>query len=102
MQVIDGKVTAKAIKAEIRIEVDAMILAGNRPPHLAAILVGHDGGSETYVAYKIKDCEEVFVEILINPCSTPDNLFVLGHRLNSAFQYDYLASLSINTGCHQF
>jgi methylenetetrahydrofolate dehydrogenase (NADP+)/methenyltetrahydrofolate cyclohydrolase len=59
MQVIDGKATAKEIKAEIRQEVDSMVSDGKRPPHLAAILVGHDGGSETYVAYKIKDCEEV-------------------------------------------
>jgi methylenetetrahydrofolate dehydrogenase (NADP+)/methenyltetrahydrofolate cyclohydrolase len=59
MQLIDGKATAKAIKEEIKEEVDKLVLAGNRPPHLAAILVGHDGGSETYVAYKIKDCEEV-------------------------------------------
>lgn len=59
MQIIDGKETAKTIKAEIRAEVDAMISAGKRAPHLAAVLVGHDGGSETYVAYKIKDCEEV-------------------------------------------
>ena len=59
MQLIDGKATAKAIKKEIKIEVDKLILAGHRSPHLAAILVGHDGGSETYVAYKIKDCEEV-------------------------------------------
>lgn len=59
MQLIDGKATAKAIKAEIKEEVDQLVLDGNRPPHLAAILVGHDGGSETYVAYKIKDCEEV-------------------------------------------
>lgn len=59
MQIIDGKATAKTIKAEIKAEVDAMVSAGRRAPHLAAILVGHDGGSETYVAYKIKDCEEV-------------------------------------------
>ena len=59
MQLIDGKATAKAIKEEIKEEVDKLVLAGHRPPHLAAILVGHDGGSETYVAYKIKDCEEV-------------------------------------------
>ena len=59
MQLIDGKATSKAIKAEIKTEVDSLVLAGHRPPHLAAILVGHDGGSETYVAYKIKDCEEV-------------------------------------------
>ena len=59
MQLIDGKATAKAIKEEIKTEVDKLVQAGNRQPHLAAILVGHDGGSETYVAYKIKDCEEV-------------------------------------------
>lgn len=59
MQLIDGKATAKAIKEEIKEEVDKLLQNGNRPPHLAAILVGHDGGSETYVAYKIKDCEEV-------------------------------------------
>ena len=59
MKIIDGKATAKEIKAEIKSEVDAIIAGGRRAPHLAAILVGHDGGSETYVAYKIKDCEEV-------------------------------------------
>ncbi len=59
MQIIDGKATAKAIKAEIAQEVTQMVQQGFRRPHLAAVLVGHDGGSETYVAYKIKDCEEV-------------------------------------------
>ncbi len=59
MQIIDGKATAKAIKEEIRAEVDSLVSAGKRNPHLAAILIGHDGGSETYVAYKIKDCAEV-------------------------------------------
>lgn len=59
MQLIDGKATAKAIKLEIKAEAESLLAAGFRPPHLAAILVGHDGGSETYVAYKIKDCEEV-------------------------------------------
>ena len=59
MQLIDGKATAKAIKEEIKIEVDKLVQSGERQPHLAAILLGHDGGSETYVAYKIKDCEEV-------------------------------------------
>ncbi len=59
MQLIDGKATAKAIKKEIKVEVDKLVDQGHRPPHLAAILVGHDGGSETYVAFKIKDCEEV-------------------------------------------
>lgn len=59
MKIIDGKATSRTIKEEIKAEVDARISAGHRQPHLAAILVGHDGGSETYVAYKIKDCQEV-------------------------------------------
>ena len=58
MQLIDGKATAAAIKAEIAAEVDAMVKAGRKRPHLAAILVGHDGGSETYVKNKVKACEE--------------------------------------------
>jgi methylenetetrahydrofolate dehydrogenase (NADP+)/methenyltetrahydrofolate cyclohydrolase len=59
MQLIDGKTTARTIKLEIKAEVESLVAQGYRAPHLAAILVGHDGGSETYVAYKIKDCEEV-------------------------------------------
>lgn len=62
MQIIDGKATAKAIKQEISAEVDKRISEGKKRPHLAAVLIGHDGGSETYVAYKIKDCEEVGFE----------------------------------------
>lgn len=59
MKLIDGKKTAAEIKAEIAEEVRKIKLQGGKIPHLAAVLVGHDGGSETYVAYKIKDCEEV-------------------------------------------
>ena len=59
MQIIDGNATAKAIKEKIKSEVDSMVQKGVRRPHLAAVLVGHDGASESYVAYKIKDCEEV-------------------------------------------
>lgn len=57
MQIIDGKQTATEIKMEIASEVERMVQAGQRRPHLAAILVGHDGGSETYVANKVKACE---------------------------------------------
>ena len=56
MKLIDGKQTATEIKKEIAAEVREMLAAGAKKPHLAAILVGHDGGSETYVAFKIKDC----------------------------------------------
>lgn len=58
MELIDGKATAAAIKQEIAQEVSEMVARGEKRPHLAAILVGHDGGSETYVAAKVKACEE--------------------------------------------
>lgn len=54
---IDGKATAAAIKAEIKEEVERIVAQGGRRPHLAAILVGHDGGSETYVKNKVLACE---------------------------------------------
>ena len=57
MTLIDGKATAATIKAEIAARVEEIIAAGGKRPHLAAILVGHDGGSETYVANKVKACE---------------------------------------------
>ena len=57
MTLIDGKQTADDIKREIAAEVEEMVAQGKRRPHLAAILVGHDGGSETYVANKVKACE---------------------------------------------
>lgn len=58
MQLIDGKATAAAIKAEIAEEVKTMVAQGGKQPHLAAVLVGHDGGSETYVKNKVKACEQ--------------------------------------------
>ena len=58
MTLIDGKKTAAEIKQEIAAEVKNIESTGNRAPHLAAILVGHDGGSETYVANKVKACGE--------------------------------------------
>ena len=57
MQLIDGKATAAKIKEEIAAEVAEMVAKGGKRPHLAAILVGHDGGSETYVKNKVIACE---------------------------------------------
>lgn len=57
MQLIDGKKVSDEIKQEIKAEVDKIIADGGKRPCLAAILVGHDGGSETYVANKVKACE---------------------------------------------
>lgn len=57
MQLIDGKAVSEKIKQEIATEVATIVANGGKRPHLAAILVGHDGGSETYVANKVKACE---------------------------------------------
>lgn len=59
MQLIDGKKISAEIKAEIADEVSKMTALGYKAPHLAAVLVGHDGASETYVAGKVKSCGEV-------------------------------------------
>ena len=56
---IDGKAIADQVKAEIAEEVKQMLAEGKKRPHLAVIIVGHDGGSETYVAHKVKSCEQV-------------------------------------------
>ncbi len=59
MKLIDGKAISAQIKKEIAQEVAEIKAAGGKTPHLAAVLVGNDGGSETYVASKVKTCEEV-------------------------------------------
>ncbi len=59
MELIDGKAVAAQIKKEIAAEVEEIKAAGAKVPHLAAVLVGHDGGSETYVANKVRTCEEL-------------------------------------------
>lgn len=58
MQLIDGKATAAAIKEQIAREVAQIVAAGGKQPHLVAVLVGHDGGSETYVKNKVLACEK--------------------------------------------
>ncbi len=61
-QIIDGKKVASEIKREIAAEVAALRLSGKKVPHLAAILVGNNGSSETYVSNKVKDCNEVGIQ----------------------------------------
>ncbi|KGN74369.1 5,10-methylene-tetrahydrofolate cyclohydrolase [Porphyromonas macacae] len=58
-QVLDGKATSKAIREELKKKVEERLAEGKRRPHLSAVLVGHDGGSEAYVASKMKACEEI-------------------------------------------
>jgi methylenetetrahydrofolate dehydrogenase (NADP+) / methenyltetrahydrofolate cyclohydrolase len=59
MQILDGKKTAQAIKDELKLDVAQLAAEGKKVPHLAAILIGNNGASETYVAAKVKACEEV-------------------------------------------
>jgi methylenetetrahydrofolate dehydrogenase (NADP+)/methenyltetrahydrofolate cyclohydrolase len=59
MQLLDGKAVAARMKCEMAGEIEQIKAAGGRVPHLAAILVGHDGASETYVAAKVKTCGEI-------------------------------------------
>jgi methylenetetrahydrofolate dehydrogenase (NADP+) / methenyltetrahydrofolate cyclohydrolase len=59
MKILDGKEAAKAIKSELKIEVAQLVAEGKKIPHLAAILIGSNGASETYVAAKVKACDEI-------------------------------------------
>jgi len=86
MQLIDGKAVAAQIKKEIAEEVALIKAKGGKTPHLAAVLVGHDGGSETYVANKVRACEEVgFRSTLIRYESdvTEEELLACVDRLNN-------------------
>ena len=66
MKILDGKLAAQAIKDELKITVAQRVIEGKKAPHLAAILVGNNGASETYVAAKVKACEETgFTSTLI-------------------------------------
>lgn len=91
MQLIDGKATAAEIKKEIAAEVLRMVAEGRRRPHLAAILVGNDGGSEAYVASKVRACEECgFQSTLLrfDTDVTEDELLAAVRRLNEDSSVD--------------
>ena len=73
MQILDGKIVSKAVKDAIKIKTAVLKSAGKKAPHLAAILIGNNGASETYVASKVKSCEEVgFKSSLIRLPETVD------------------------------
>ncbi|WP_294072386.1 bifunctional methylenetetrahydrofolate dehydrogenase/methenyltetrahydrofolate cyclohydrolase FolD [Proteiniphilum sp. UBA1028] len=91
MKLIDGKAVATQIKQEIAEEVTRIKTAGGKTPHLAAVLVGHDGGSETYVANKVRACEEVgFTSTLIRYEAdvTEEELLACVDRLNKDADID--------------
>jgi len=91
MELIDGKKIADAVKQEIAAEVAQMVASGHKKPHLAAILVGHDGGSETYVAHKVKACEQCGFDstvIRFEETVTEEELLQAIARLNSDSSVD--------------
>lgn len=91
MTLIDGKATANVIKAQIAEEVKAIVAARGKQPHLAAVLVGHDGGSETYVRNKVIACEQCgFKSTLIRfeDTVTEEELLACVDRLNGDADVD--------------
>ena len=91
MQLIDGKATATAIKAQIAQQVSDIVANGGKQPHLAAVLVGHDGGSETYVKNKVIACEQCgFKSTLIRyeDDVTEEELLACVERLNNDADID--------------
>ncbi|PWJ42357.1 methylenetetrahydrofolate dehydrogenase (NADP+)/methenyltetrahydrofolate cyclohydrolase [Sediminitomix flava] len=86
MQLIDGKATSKAIKLEIKDKVEEITKNGGKRPHLAAVLVGNDGASQTYVNSKVKSCEEVGFEstlIRLEEDTTEEKLLEVVAQLNN-------------------
>lgn len=91
MTIIDGKKISDEIKTEIKIEVDELVSKGYKRPHLAAVLVGSDGGSITYVNHKVKACEQVgFKSTMLefNDDISQDELLATVHKLNNDSDID--------------
>ena len=91
MIILDGKKTSNDIKAEIAESVKGIVANGSRTPHLAAVIVGNDGASLTYVGSKVRACKRVgFDSTLINlPESTSeDELLEKVNELNNDEQID--------------
>lgn len=91
MQILDGKIVSQAVKDTLKIKTEALKSAGKKTPHLAAILVGSNGASETYVASKVKNCEEVgFKSSLIRLPETIDEAALIAaiEQLNADANVD--------------
>ena len=99
MIILDGKKTSNDIKAEITESVKQIVANGSRPPHLAAVIVGNDGASLTYVGSKVRACKRVgFDSTLINlaESTTEDELLEKVNELNNDEQIDgYIVQLPL-------
>ena len=90
-QLLDGKALSQKIKEEIKLVVDQRIAAGKKRPHLAAILVGTDGASETYVGHKVKSCQQVGFEstlLRFDDNATEKEVLDAVHSLNENEEID--------------
>jgi len=86
MLILDGKIASAAIKESLTKDVERLINDGKRPPHLAAILIGNNGASETYVTSKVKQCGEIGFQsslIRFNDDISEDILLHKIHELNN-------------------
>lgn len=93
MELLDGKKVAAKIKAELKSEVDDILATGKRAPHLVAILVGNDGASETYVASKAKDCQQLGMDSTVmrfEDTITEEELLKQIEQINSNDKFDGL------------
>ncbi len=91
MQLLDGKIASASVKEKIKQQVAELKAKGKRAPHLAAILVGNDGASETYVASKVRTCEEIgFESTMVRYASSIDETILLQkiEELNQAEHID--------------
>ena len=85
MQLLDGKLASQAIKDDVKGKVKELKKQGNKAPHLAAVLVGNNGASETYVSSKVKSCEEIGFKstlLKLEDSITEDELLEVIHKLN--------------------
>lgn len=93
MELLDGKKVAAKIKEDLKLEVEEILSSGQRPPHLVAILVGTDGASETYVASKVKDCEQLGMDSTVlrfDDSISEEELLKEIEKINSDDRYDGL------------
>ncbi len=91
MELIDGKKISAQVKEEIAAEVEKIKQEGGKVPHLAAVIVGNDGASETYVASKVKSCKQVgfkSTEIRLEENTTEEELMNIVYQLNNDADID--------------
>lgn len=91
MILLDGKIASQSIRESLKIQVNKLIIAGKRRPHLAVIIVGNDGASETYVASKVKNCAEIGFQstlIKLNPTVSESELLHQIDLLNKNEEVD--------------